>query len=446
MSDGTASDVLLVTSPRPPWISPKAFEVSENSCPPLGLLYLARYLENAGVTVRVNDFYRFGGKPKDVIPLINESRPKIVAISTLTSGFSLAKRICRHVKENAPDVVTVIGGAHATALPREVLAEPDVDFVVRGEGELSLEELVRAVLEGETSSTSLSRIDGIGFKIGENAVLTSDRRLLDVDEIPEPARHLVPLDQYLQAGAILVSRGCPAHCFFCSSVSFNTHRYRFRSPSLVVSEIEGLHRAHGLTEFEFMDDVITSDPKRLRELCLKLQGRGFRWACQARIKDLEDDLGLLDAMAAGGCAGIFFGVEAGNDDVLRKVKGLTTAGVTKVVERAVANHLNVITSFMIGHPWDTRQTIEDTFNLMLRLRDLGCHTPMSILVPFPGSPLAQAPENFGIRIESRDYSDYYHNRALLTTQHLSREELREIYLDLLFRFTIDQEDIPTRQN
>jgi len=435
MNDPGAVDVVLFSSPRPPWISPKAFEVSENSCPPLGLLYLAGALEGAGFKVRVEDFYRFGGKPADVVKVLEESRPRIVGVSSLTSGFELAVRLCRHAKKHSVHVITVVGGPHATALPEHALQDLAIDLVVRGEGEQTLVELALASAAGPLSPDALSRIPGLAYRVDGKVVLTPDRPLLDIDAIPEPARHLVPIRDYLQPGAVMASRGCPHGCFFCSSVSFNSHLYRFRSADLVLVELDRLHREFGLQEFEFLDDVLTSNAEWLEGLCRQLAQRGFRWGCQATIKDVTAHTMLLDSMAAGGCRGVFFGIESGNAEVLRKVKGLRVTDVLPAVDRSVSLGMSVITSFIIGHPWDTRETIKDTVGLMKELRSRGCHTPVSILVPFPGSALATHPDRFGIRIESLDYTSYYHSRAVLSTRHLTREDLEELYFGIVSDLT-----------
>ena len=121
-------DILLMTTPRPPHLSPAAVQVSENSAPPLGLLSVAAALEEAGFRVVVHDFYQLGGKPADVTDLINEYRPRVVGVSTLTSGVHLAYRLCTHVKRVDQQIVTVFGGPHATALPEEVVAHPEVEL------------------------------------------------------------------------------------------------------------------------------------------------------------------------------------------------------------------------------------------------------------------------------------------------------------------------------
>ena len=202
--------------------------------------------------------------------------------------------------------------------------------------------------------------------------------------------------------------------------------------------MDRLHQEFELVEFAFLDDVLTANTELLSALCGRLRERSYRWGCQATIKDIAANPELLRGMAAAGCGGVFFGVEAGNDAVLKKVKGISTADVSSVVELALSLGMRVITSFMIGHPWDTRDTIADTSALMARLRGRGCHTPVSILVPFPGSDLATYPERFGVRLDSQDYSAYFHNRALLSTRNLSRAELDDIYFEILYDITSDE--------
>lgn len=434
MSEPSA-DVLLFSSARPPWLAPAAFEVSENSCPPLGLLYVAAALEKKGLRVGVHDFYRFGQRPRDVQPLVAAARPRLVGVSALTSGFNAAARMCRYVKETDPDIVTVLGGPHATAAPMEVLEDPHIDVVVSGEGEAVFPALVQEALRGELSAARLGSLEGLAYRQDGQVVIRPQRVALDPDSLPVPARHLVPLDQYLQAGAVVASRGCPHGCFFCSSVSFNSHTYRFRRPTAVVEEMDLISSQWGIHDFEFLDDALTADPERLTELCGLLQDRGYRWGCQGTIRDLVDRSSGLQEMADAGCGGIFFGIESGHPDVLRRVKGLQLEAVTAVVEAASGVGMRVITSFMVGHPWDTHETIAATMALMERFQDLGCHTPVSILVPFPGSQVAEHPERFEITVESKDYTRYFHNQAVISTKHLSRDELEDIYFEILCRLT-----------
>jgi radical SAM superfamily enzyme YgiQ (UPF0313 family) len=137
-------------------------------------------------------------------------------------------------------------------------------------------------------------------------------------------------------------------------------------------------------------------------------------------------------MVDAGCRGIFLGIESGNDAVLRKIKHMSRERVLSTIDRALDMGVdNMVTSFIIGHPWDTRETISDTLSLILEMRSRGAHTPLSILVPFPGSPIGLWPDRFGVTVHSRDYSEYYYNRALISTPNLSREELWDLYLDAL---------------
>ncbi len=421
-------DVLLVTTPRPPHLSPAAVQVSENSAPPLGLLNVAAALEGAGFIVSVHDFYQLGGTPADILALIDKLRPCVVGISALTSGVHLALAMAGRIKCHDPSIVTVLGGPHATALPDEVIANPQVDFAVRGEGEYAMVDLMRAGAD----KNALGRTPGLCFRHGDRVVVTSDRPPMPFDDAPLPARHLVPMNRYHQKGAIVTSRGCAYHCWFCSSVTFNTHKYRYRSSALVLEEMDMIHQRYRVTDFEFIEDTFTCDTSRVLELMGLLRRRSYEWACQATIPDLVRTPEQLPAMVEGGCRGLFFGIESGNDDVLKKIKNMSRGKVLATIDRA--RHEGVrhfVASFIVGHPWDTRSTISDTLSLMQELRARGAHTPLSILVPFPGSPIAKWPERFGITIHSRDYRDYYYDRAVISTRNLSREELQDIYFDAL---------------
>jgi anaerobic magnesium-protoporphyrin IX monomethyl ester cyclase len=424
------ADILLLTTPRSPHLSPEAVGVSENSAPPLGLLCVAAALEHAGFQVAVYDFYRMGGKPRDVVELLKKTNPRIVGISTLTSGVHMAYRVCRHIKQTSPELVTVLGGPHATALPEEVAMHPEVDFAVRGEGEQTMVELAETLLRN--TNRKFEAINGLAFQRDDEVCVTNERAPLLFDESPKPARHLVPMDRYLQQGAVVTSRGCTYRCWFCSSVTFNTHKYRYKSSDLVVAEIDELHERYGTKSFEFIEDTFSCVPDRVRELMGLLKGKNYEWSCQVTIPDLDKNPNLIPLMVESGCRGMFFGIESGNDAVLRKIKGMTRTKILSTIDHALDQGIHhIVTSFIIGHPWDTRDTIADTKSLILELRQRGIHTPISILVPFPGSPIGKWPERFGVTVHSSDYSEYFNNRALISTQHLKRDELQNIYLEIL---------------
>lgn len=425
-------DILLLTTPRPPHLSPAAVQVSENSAPPLGLLCVAAALEQAGFRVLVHDFYQLGGKPRDVVDLLEQHRPRIVGISTLTSGVNLAFALCHHVKRISPETFTVLGGPHATALPEEVASRPEIDVAVRGEGERTMVELAQILLANGRGLSRLAGVAGLAFKDGLEVRLTAERPLMPFDQAPLPARHLVPIDRYLQQGAIVTSRGCAYRCWFCSSVTFHTHQYRYRSSALVLDEMDSLRDRYGVTSFEFIEDTFSCAPERVLELMSLLKERDYEWSCQVTIPDLDKHPELVPAMIESGCRGFFFGIESGNDTVLKKIKHQSRLKVLNTIDRA--RDLGVrhfVASFIIGHPWDTRDTVAETVDLIKELRGRGVHTPISILVPFPGSPIGKWPERFGVTVHSRDYKDYYYNRALISTPHLSRKELEEIYFEVL---------------
>lgn len=432
-------DVLLLTTPRPPHLSPQAMNIAENSAPPLGVLCVAAALEKAGFRTIVHDFYIEGGKPRDVVYLLDAFQPRIVGISATTSGADIAYRICRHIKRHSPQTVTIIGGAHATALPCVVTGREEVDFAVRGEGEVTMVELATVLLR-DNNKSHIDQIAGICYNVNGQMMLTPDREPIRWQDWPQPARDLIPMDHYLQRGAIITSRGCKYRCLFCSSVTFNTHIYRYRSSQDVITEMDFLRDEFGITSFELLDDTFTCVPERVLELTHLLKSRRHKWSVQATVPDLISQPGLLPAMSGAGCSGVFLGIESGHDPILKKIKRMSRKRILTVVDQAQdAGIQHLVTSFIIGHPWDTTTTIEDTVDLMLQLQDRGAHTPISIMVPFPGSPIATHPERFGITIHSYDYSEYLYSRALISTRHLTCHQLADIYFDILERLVIPTE-------
>ncbi|MDW7761986.1 MAG: radical SAM protein [Acidobacteriota bacterium] len=436
-------DVLLVTGPRAPWVSPASFEVSENSCPPLGVLYVAQFLELNGISVVVEDFYRYGKKPSDILPIIDRNKARILGVSTNTGGYPYALSLCRFAKKQHPEIITIMGGIHPSVRPHETLSDDAIDFVVIGEGEETSVELVSALLDKSINKDKIMNIKGIGFKNSGAIIVNQARSPMDIDSIPFPGRHFIQLPDYLQMGALMASRGCPHKCYYCSSVAMSSHKYRYRSPQRILEEMNLLNSLYKIVDFEFLDDDLTGDSEKMHELCSRLATSKFRWGCQSALKDLVAAPDLISKMIDSGCASIFFGVETGNEKMLKKIKSISRNDVINMMKYLRQRKVHVSASFMIGHPSDSKETIKDTIDMLFHLRDLGCHTPVSLLVPFPGSALAKSPDKYGVQIETENYRFYYHNQAVMKTENFSRKELETIYFDILYRISCENNEKET---
>ncbi|MBI5884810.1 cobalamin B12-binding domain-containing protein, partial [archaeon] len=259
------TDVLLVLAPKPDCYSDKALSVAENSSPPLGLLYLGTMLKDKGFGVAIEDMHAGNLKPEQIIQLIEKHKPKILGISASTPTYPNARKMALLAKEKFPEVKLVLGGVHATALPKRCLEESKFDVVVIGEGELTIVELADFFIKGKGK---LNEVKGIAFKDAGGIHFNLPRQFIkDLDSLPIPDRGLIDLSKYSQKGALVSSRGCPAQCIYCACGAFSGRTYRVRSAENLVKEIECLHDEFGITQFEFHDDTFTLFPERVERFC-----------------------------------------------------------------------------------------------------------------------------------------------------------------------------------
>ncbi len=339
--------------------------------PPIGLLYLAGTLLEAGVAVEVVDGCREGRAAIEAA--LARFCPDFVGIVCLTPARQKAFEAARIAKAFDPRIQVVIGGAHATIMPNQILESyPEIDVVVLGEGEQTLVEIVRGdALEG---------IKGIAYRHEGGIRKTSPRPLVkDLDTIPFPAWHLLDLRRYEARGAgvfrgidmaqeprvsVIFSRGCKGHCNFCSTW-WIWRGWRRRSPANMVDELEILNKTQGIRHFCFADDALTIDRDATIGLCREIVDRGLRIAFHATTRTDCVDPEMLEWLARAGCYGIAYGIETGSTDVL---EGMNKENDTETAARAIAMTKNAgieCTALMIvGNVGETRSSVMDTVRFL----------------------------------------------------------------------------------
>jgi radical SAM superfamily enzyme YgiQ (UPF0313 family) len=287
----------------------------------------------------------------------------------------------------------VAGGPHATALPRETLHH-GFDIAVTGEAELAIAAIADAVEQG----SPLERIPGVWrrtpngeFRAGPPAQFIED---LDELPLPESAQPLFDPAWYHERGAamipggMLTSRGCPARCTFCAN--YVTGRgFRYRSAENVTREIVQYHEKYGITFLPFWDDALTADTPRLLKLCAAFERLPFpfTWSAITRANMVSRE--VLAAMQRAGCVAVNFGIESGDDEILRLIKkGVATRHVVRALEWAKELGLATACNFMLGFPQDTPRTLENTVRFMERIAPLtDAFSTLGVAVPFPATPL-----------------------------------------------------------
>lgn len=389
------------------------YPISETPSPPLGLAYLAGALEAADCEVRIADGVITRLDEKALKTILQNFAPDWVGVTAVTMNAAQAFEVLRRVKALAPEVSTVMGGPHASFTAAETLAAlPELDVVVRGEGEQTLTELVRAARDPRRWEA----IPGLAFRRGRDLHLTPARSpLADLGALAPPARHLIPLGRYRTLGmpvSITTSRGCPFRCIFCVGRRMVGARVRFRPPESVVAEMAQL-AGLGFRQVNLADDLFTANRQHCLAICDALQRRNLnlRWSSFARVDTVSED--LLRRMREAGCHAVSFGLESGSPEILRRIKkGITLAQAEKAVEMCRAAGMQAHASFILGLPGETEETLAATLAFAERLGAKGLFYGFHLLAPFPGTEVRDQAGDYGLQILSHDWSDYHANRAI----------------------------------
>jgi len=411
--------VLLLSTPHP---------LEESPLPPLSLSYLASVLIREGIEVKILDFLVAQYHPRKLRRELDEYRPQLVGATCVTLNYPIARRMLKVCKTFDPHIFTVIGGPHVTfALEETLLRSPWIDAIVIGEGERTLVELARAVEEGK----DIHHVPGIAFVDGGMVVKTPPKgRIEDLDQLPLPARELLPMARYRALGTpctVITSRGCPYSCIFCSGHRMFGPKVRFRSPGFVVDEIEKLQRDFGLAKINIVDDTFTLNHRHTRAVCEEMLRRNLKikWSVFARVDRISEDLAQL--MNRAGCEWILFGVESADEEILNTIKkGITPEEVRRGVKIASEAGINVFNSFILGLPGESWDTALKSLAFGDELyHKYGAKYGFHMLAPLPGTEIYERAKDYGIRILSRNWAHYNANEPITETRTMSRKMVKE---------------------
>lgn len=383
-----------------------------NTSSPLGIAYLGAVLEKVGHQVKIIDAPPLGYTLEEIIGEFKEFNPDLVGLTCLTPDFHKVVSLAKAIKaERAMPII--IGGPHLTAAPEETMKHNFFDYGVIGEGEETLLELVET-LESKRFD-QLENLKGIVYRQNGRVVKTLPRPYLNnLDDLPFPARHLMPsFKQYhptpasykkLPVGTMITSRGCPFRCLYCDRSIFG-NQFRFRSAKNVVDEIEVIIKDFGAREIRIWDDTFNAKPERVIEICQEIVRRklDFPWTCLGRVNFITEE--MVRWMKKAGCWQISFGVESGDDEVLKNIrKGQTTEMVRKAIKLVRQAGIGCRGFFMLGLPGDTEKTIRKTIEFSKELDlDVAGFYPT---IPFPNTDLTKMAERTG-ELKTA-YYDYYH--------------------------------------
>ncbi len=403
----------------------KGIKGSEWVTPPLGLAYLASVIDEH--KIKIVDMEQ---EDREIEDITKEFNPDIVGLTSSTPTINQAYCILEKVKKINPNIITIIGGCHVSVFPYETIQRKEIDIVIKGEGEITIKEILNNLSKGK----SIKRIKGTIQKEDNNIIYNQDRPLIkDLDTLPSPKRELLnyklysrPLTKGKKPVTILTSRGCPYQCIYCNKSVFG-NKFRFRSAENVLDEIEELTK-QGYDDFHILDDTFSIVKDRVIEICHGIIDRklNISWNVSngMRIDRLDEELVYL--MKKSGCYCIGFGIESGNqktqDYIQKDLKINDIEKKFKIVKKA---GISTIAFVIIGFPNETSDDIKNTIQFLKKI--MPDVVNFHILIPLPGTKIYDELKSKNLLLE-KDWSKYsFHNPPVYQTEHLTREEIMKEY-------------------
>ncbi|MFQ5867095.1 MAG: B12-binding domain-containing radical SAM protein [bacterium] len=436
--------------------------------PPLGLAYLAAVLEK-NYEVKIldavvegyekeevidRDFKRYGLHFDEIKREIEEFVPDVVGVSCLFSTQAEnSHKVVKLAKEVNPNIITLFGGAHPSALPELVMEDDNVDFAMIGEGEYTTRGLLKALETGR----EFSALDGLAFrKNGSVRVLPKTNYIQDLNRLPFPARHLLSMEKYFKINSpmgttarripntcLSTSRGCPANCIFCSIHTIWGRKYRTRTPENVINEIEYVVRKYGVKELQFYDDNLTFDKVRAFRIFDEMIKRKLNllWTTPNGVAIWTLDEELLRKMRESGCYKISLGIESGDDYVLHRIiqKPLNLKKVKPVINFCRKLGMAVDAFFVVGFPGETKEQMEKTLSFALNLKV--DNLSITLATPHPGTRLYEICQRENYLRPNFNFKAIRSRRGQIDTPQFTAKEVEKMVskvnfisrLELFFR-------------
>lgn len=421
--------ILFVETPSP-WLVRQSAQV------PLGLLYLATIVKNAGYTI---EFIR----PRKVEELINYNSYDIFCFSATTLEYPMTVECAKFIRHSLPlNIKILLGGTHATVMANEIQETGLFDSICVGEGETTILDMLRDAKTNKLKS-----------------VYRSYKYIKNLDSLPFPDRDLIPgshgssifIDGVGQNENIITARGCPFNCAFCASESMWKRKVRYRSTANIIAEIKHIIEKYDCQVFRIADDNVTSNKKRCLELCKELEKLNILWRCSIRPETIDWE--MAQALYKAGCREISPGIESGDQRVLNYLNKRTTLGKMLIgCEYAKQAGMKIRALMMIGTPGEREDTPElNRAYLQILPYDMAT---LSTFIPLPGTAIWNTPEKFNCKILSKDFrlfnKDYYimkngeakkrdyipliHNQFLTMEQQIDNVKRMENYIEELGKY------------
>lgn len=368
-------------------VIPPNNSISKEYLPSLGILYIAAVLKKNGIDVSILDCPIENYSCQDAINYINNNDFDLIGMTAVTdTRYNALKIICGIKKSKV-----VVGGVHFTFCDIETLKKyKNILCVVRFEGEYTMLEICQG--------KELSSIKGITYRKGRKIIRNPDREFIDLDDLPYPARELIPMEKYTaklegedktRCTSIVTSRGCPNNCIFCANKAYWRRKVRFRNPKSVVNEMEFIVKKYGIRGFDIWDDTFTVSKDYVKKLCNEILKRNLKIRFYARIRVDTIDEELLSLMKKAGCVAVSYGVETGSERILKRInKNITFEQVFRTAKIIKKLGLYSKAFFMFNHPTERYSDLIKTFKLMnLLKKKYNTRIEIGITTVYPGTDL-----------------------------------------------------------
>jgi anaerobic magnesium-protoporphyrin IX monomethyl ester cyclase len=427
-------EVILIQPPIPKSLQKEYISVQV----PTNLGYIASALISAGARVTIIDFVVERYKRGIFLKELYKNNPVLVGFTSVTSSLPFVDLISKHIKIFNPEIPTVLGGIHASALPFETLDQLKyIDFIVVGEGENTIRELYREILGNQNYCS----VNGIVFKnmaTGEFCMTPKRKLISDLDTIDFPPRELFEIKKYQRAHVsrgfsrkglsimeLITSRGCTQDCIFCAGHINYGKILRFRNKDNIIKEIELNISARKVDHISIEDDAFTLNKNLVIELGKYLKSKNITWNCNSTIGAVNQDIALN--MAQNNCRKVSFGIESGSDRILKlSKKNITVSQIMntfRIFRKARMRYIEG--NFMLGsHPDEMIEDIKMTEKLIFMLKP--DFITLTIMCPFPGTESYEIMEKENLLPKHKNWLNFNLVTKKLTYKklyHLSSEEL-----------------------
>ena len=431
------------------FVIPKKFSRSILPAPDIGIAYIARAALDAGADVEVLDAHKEDIGPDTFSDFLKNKSYDLIGFKCLSTDFYTVLKYCKETKKHNPDITTVLGSYHPTALPEQTMKHKEVDYVIRGEGEIGISSLTKMFMDyqGKLPYDKLDQIPCLVYrdKADNNRLKTNPIELEEnLDNLGFPAWHLYKINEYPELPGdtgrslpVITSRGCPSLCTFCCTKMVHKNKIRARSPENVIKEMEWLVKNYDINKISIFDDNFTFYKKHALEICdlYKKSNIPVKFDVPQGVRIDRVDEELLIALEEAGCNYIGVGVESGVQRTLDIVnKGSSIPGIEEKINLIKkCTEIKLIGFFIIGFPHETIADILKTIDFALKLKlDYATFT---IFTPFPGTALFdQMVEEGYFSIDTLNWEDLLLDRTTYHHKNMSNNTLKMLQRNAYIRF------------